>query len=114
MVAGDGRLDSDYVAQYLSDRVVFEIIEADFENRGLELTDEDRQAGRAELASRLAPAQDPSLPAEQQGPTGEEVLEFMPASYRDFLIDSFARVGVLSAESGRGDRPHRRGGPGRL
>ena len=66
VLAGDGRLDSDYVAQYLSDRVVFEIIEADFENRGLELTDEDREAGRAELASRLAPAPDPSLPAGEQ------------------------------------------------
>jgi hypothetical protein len=93
--SGEG-LDSEYVAQYLSDRIVFEIIKSDFDHRGLELTDEDRAAGRAELEARLVPAPDPSLPPDQQGPTGAEVLEIMPASYRDFLIDSFARVGVLS------------------
>lgn len=93
---GEG-LDSEYVAQYLSDRVVFEIIKSDFDRRGLELTDEDLAAGQAELEGRLAPAPDPAQPADQQGPTGAEVLEMMPASYRDFLVESFARVGVLSA-----------------
>jgi hypothetical protein len=92
----DGGLDSEYVAQYLSDRIVFDVIAAEFERRGLEISDEDRAAGQAELEGRLAPAADPSLPPDEQGPTGDEVLSLMPASYRDFLVDSFARVGVLS------------------
>ena len=94
--SGDGGLDSEYVAQYMSDRVVFEIIKSDFDNRGLELTDEDRESGRAELEARLAPAPDPSLPPDEQGPSGAEIVEMMPESYRNFLIDSFARVGVLT------------------
>lgn len=97
--AADGSgLDSAYVAQYLSDRIVFDLIAAEFDRRGLELTEEDRAAGEAELAARLAPPVDPNLAEEDQGLSGEEVLEAMPESYRDFLVDSFARVSVLQAE----------------
>ena len=78
MRSGEGGLDSEYVAQYLSDRIVFEIIESEFDRRGLELTDEDRAAGRAELEGRLAPAPDPSLPVEQQDEDLSDVEGFSP------------------------------------
>lgn len=98
--AADGSgLDSDYVAQYLSDRIVFDLLEAEFDRRGLELDDEARAAGEADLTARLAPPVDPGVPEEEQGLSGEEVLAAMPVTYRDFLVESFARVSVLQTEA---------------
>jgi parvulin-like peptidyl-prolyl isomerase len=97
-VTTESGLDPDYVAQYISDRIVFAIIGSEVDRRNLEVTDEDRDTGRTELEARLGSQPDPSLPEGEQGPTGAEVLEFMPESYRNFLISSFAEVSVLQAD----------------
>lgn len=92
-VRGDGvaGLDPAYVAQFVTDLVVFSLIGAEVDERDLAVTDDDRAAGEDDLATRLGGG---------DAAAGAQLLTAMPASYKQFLVDAFSGVAVLQADIG--------------
>lgn len=88
LVEGDspGSWSTELVGFVLGSRIGFELHRAEFERRGLELTDEDREAVRLQLFG------DPAVT--------EQVFADFSSSYGDELIDAVARQVALEQALG--------------
>lgn len=102
---GDGQdtVTSAFVAQVLQERVVSVIINDEFTERGLEITQEDRDAAEDQFASQLAlapeadPAADPATPPPTTDPAaGQAVFDGFSQEFQDFEIEFNAQALVLS------------------
>lgn len=120
---GTDEFDPELVAEFLNERVTFQLAEAEVARRGLTVTDEDRQRaidtiipGLASGATDLSTATTTpgSTPDGPDGPTGTTVADPAPpgtadlesgravldafGSYRDVLIEGVANLQVLQAD----------------
>ncbi len=118
MRAGTNEFDPEFVAEFLNERVTFQLAEAEVAERGLTVTDEDREKAIATIVAGLAsgdatptdvppvdgspgdgspgssaPAVDGSVPSVD----GRAVLDAF-GSYRQVLIDGVANLQVLQAD----------------
>jgi len=75
---GPGTLSSAFVATVLSNHVLNELVRQDLDERGVEISDNDRERGAQQLADAL----------------GGDV-EAAPPAYRELLLDLFAGVVAL-------------------
>lgn len=73
--SGEGTYATDFVAQLLSLRVYFELIEAELDERGVEITEEDRDTVRDQAVEVVG---------------GQEAFDALPAAYRDRLVEQRA------------------------
>jgi len=90
--AGAGTYDAQFVAQLLSLRVYYELLEQELEEAGARLTDDDLLAGRETI--------------EQQVDTlGDGVFASFPQAYQDRLARQNAIVAKVQQEFGGGGDP---------
>ncbi len=101
--ASEETVTTAFTAQVLQERVVSIIINDEFEERGLEITQEDRDAAEAQFASQLAPAPaadpaaDPTAPPTTADPAaGQAVFDSFSEEFQDFEITFNARAAALS------------------
>ena len=87
--SGEGTYDAQFVAQLLSLRVYYEILDQELEERDLTLTDDEVQAGIDVVGEQIA-----SL--------GDDVFESFPEEYRDRLGRQQALVDKVQSELGGG------------
>jgi parvulin-like peptidyl-prolyl isomerase len=90
--AGKGTFDAAFVAQILSLRVWYQMIEEDITDRGLEITDAILEQATSEIQQQFAQL-DPD-PTDEANP----VLDAFPKSYRDRLIRQRALIDTVDAE----------------
>ena len=76
--AVEDRVDASFAAAVLELEILLEIIGQEFDERGLEVTDEDREAVRAEFPAEL-----------------NAFLEELPEDYVDWYVEWNAELGVL-------------------
>lgn len=85
---GEGTYDATFVARLLSLRVYYELVELELEERGVTITDEDRDAIRQQTI---------------EGVGGPEAFESFPASYQERLVHQRALLAAIEeAFSGEG------------
>lgn len=101
---GDGQdtVTTAFTAQVLQERIVAVLIDDEFTERGLEITQEDRDAAEAEFASQLAPAPevdpaaDPNSPPPTADPAaGQEIFDRFSDEFKNFEITFNAQAAVL-------------------
>jgi foldase protein PrsA len=85
---GDGTANAQFTAQVLTERVIALVVDDEFEERGLELTDQQRQAAEQGFASQLA--QDPA--------EGQEIFDSFPEEFQEFEITFNAQRDALREE----------------
>jgi parvulin-like peptidyl-prolyl isomerase len=85
---GDGTVNAAFTAQVLTERVIALVVDEEFEDRGLELTDDQRQAAEEAFASQLA--QDPA--------EGQEIFDSFPEEFQEFEITFNAQRDALREE----------------
>jgi len=90
--AGEGTYDAQFVAQLLSLRVYYELLDQELEERGVELSEDDVLAGREVVEQQVA-----SL--------GEDVFESFPEEYQERLARQQALVDKVQSELGGGGDP---------
>lgn len=78
--AGEGTLNSVFVARLLERRIAFELIRQEVKKKDLEVSPSDLEAARAEIVASF---------------DDERILNAFPQSYRDELVRSTAEVTVL-------------------
>ena len=81
----EGTFDTAFVAQQLTNRILFTIIEAEVDERGIEVDGECREAATEQIVQQTG---------------GEAVFDAFPQDYREYLVDRFARVVALQADLG--------------
>lgn len=74
----------DFVADILQQRITFMLGEQIFDERGLELSDDDRTVAENQLATQM----------------GSEAVDAFPDGYRERLVDDLARLNLLAQELG--------------
>ena len=79
--AGEGTLNSAFVARLLERRIAFELIRQEVKKKDLEVTPKDLEAAQAELLASFD--------------NDQRILNAFPKSYRDELVRSTAEVAVL-------------------
>jgi hypothetical protein len=79
-----GSYSQDFVSQVVSQRVTYMLVEKVFDDRDLELTDEERTVAEDQLAGRM----------------GNEAIDNFPEEYRQRFADDEARVLRLLDEMG--------------
>jgi len=86
-VLGDeeGTFDTAFVAQQLTNRILFTLIEAEVDERGIEVDAQCRDAAADQMVQQVG---------------GEEVFDAFPGEYREYLVDRYARVVALQADLG--------------
>ena len=90
--AGEGTFDAAFVAQVLSLRVWYEMIERDLSERGVRITEDHLGQARDEVEQQFA-SLDPD-PGDDENP----VLDAFPRSYLDRLVRQRALVNMVDAE----------------
>ena len=100
---GTDTVSTAFTAQVLQERVVSIIIADEFEARGLEITDEDRQAAEDQFASSLGGATcDPEAAADTTTSTtadpagGQQIFDSFSEEFQEFEITFNARAAALS------------------
>lgn len=108
---GTDEFDPEFVAEFLNERVTFQLAAAEVAKRGLTVTDDDRQQAIDTIVAGLATgdtdlaepgadtppgstATDPTTPGTAPGTDGRAVLDAF-GSYRDVLIEGVANLQVL-------------------
>lgn len=107
---GTEEFDPEFVAEFLNERVTFQLATAEVAKRGLTVTDEDRQRAIDTIVPGLATGSteitDPAANTPQgsaapsgttPGTDGRAVLDAF-GSYRDVLVDGVANLQVLQRE----------------
>lgn len=79
--AGEGTLNSAFVARLLERRIAFELIRQEVKKRDLEVTPKDLEAAKAEILASFE--------------NDERIFNAFPQSYREELVRSTAEVAVL-------------------
>jgi len=79
--AGEGTLNSVFVARLLERRIAFELVRQEVKKKDLEVTPKDLEAARAEILTAFD--------------GDERILNAFPKSYREELVRSTAEVSVL-------------------
>lgn len=87
--SGEGTYDTDFVAQLLSLRVYFELIEAELDERGVAITEEDRDTVRDQAVEVVG---------------GQEAFDALPAAYRDRLVEQRALLAAAGEAFTADDR----------
>ena len=90
--AGEGTYDAQFVAQLLSLRVYYELLDQELEEEGVELSDDDLLAGREVVEQQI-------------GSLGEDVFESFPEEYQERLARQQALVDKVQSELGGGEDP---------
>ncbi|CAN5536128.1 hypothetical protein BH20ACT2_BH20ACT2_13740 [soil metagenome] len=86
---GEGTASSQLAADLLTNQIILELIAAEADERGLEITDDDRSTGLEQLYAQYAGA----------GPdSGQELVESLPADLRERLTELVATRVALSAD----------------
>lgn len=94
--ASEETVTTAFTAQVLQERVVSIIINDEFEERGLEITQEDRDAAEAQFASQLAPQPTDATQTTADPAAGQAVFDSFSEEFQDFEITFNARAAVLS------------------
>jgi parvulin-like peptidyl-prolyl isomerase len=87
--ATDKSFDTKFVALVLSRQIGFELIGAEVDKRGLEVTDDVRQAALDDLHSQMG---------QGDSDKGKEVFAKFPQAYQDELVEWNAQLLVLEAD----------------
>ena len=92
---GDATVSSAFTAQVLTERVIGLVVDQEFRERDLELSDEDRQAAEEQFVQQLG---------QGDNAVGQEAFDKFPQEFQDFEVRLNAQISVLSEElAGGGD-----------
>ncbi len=94
--ASEETVTTAFTAQVLQERVVSVILNDEFEERGLEITQEDRDAAEAQFASQLAPQPTDATQTTADPAAGQAVFDSFSEEFQDFEITFNAQAAVLS------------------
>ena len=94
--ASEETVTTAFTAQVLQERVVSIILNDEFEERGLEITQEDRDAAEAQFASQLAPQPTDATQTTADPAAGQAVFDSFSEEFQDFEITFNAQAAVLS------------------